>query len=116
MTRTSNSVPRDSRPRVSASSGLKKRRPRWKRARPAPGEVPKHRPGEENEEDDDLAAWASLGGAPRWRDSNSDWDDDGDLADLAGDEPPVGALDMTRTDHSDLYAFDEPPEVAEEPP
>jgi phosphatidate cytidylyltransferase len=93
--------------------------PHW--TEPPTGEVPKILGGDDVEDDDDLAAWASLNKsrAPRWRDSNADWEDEGDLADLAGDEAPVGALDMNRTEHSDLYAFDDPepaPLPDDEPP
>src|SRR5205814_4472135 len=44
----------------------------------------------------------------RWRDSSDDWDEDVDVAALADDQVRVGALDESRTEHSDLYDFDEP--------
>ncbi|MBA2608620.1 MAG: hypothetical protein H0U92_06765, partial [Actinobacteria bacterium] len=61
--------------------------------------------GEESE--DDLAAWSALsGGAPRWRDQHDAWDDAGfdDASVLAGSEPPMGALDETRTS---VFSFDD---------
>lgn len=76
---------------------------------PPTGEVPRlsidddddvlHRAGDEE--------WRSLGGREaHWRDEQS-WHEDDVLGDLAGDEPPVGVLDSSRTEHSDLYSFDE---------
>ena len=65
--------------------------------------------------DDDYSAssrtgdeeWRPLGGREaHWRDEQS-WHEEDLLEDLAGDEPPVGALDSSRTEHSDLYSFDE---------
>jgi phosphatidate cytidylyltransferase len=53
---------------------------------------------------------------PRWRDQSSDWDD-ADFAEgeLADDELRVGALDPNRSEHSDLFSFDEPLESDVEP-
>ena len=54
-----------------------------------------------------MGAWRALGSrGVRWRDED-DWDDVGEVADLADDEEPVGVLDQNRTEHSDLYSFDE---------
>lgn len=91
--------------------------PHW--TEPPSGEVPRIlEPDPQEAADDDLDAWASLPGrAPRWRDSDTDWDDSGfgDVADLGGTEARMGALDEDRTDHSDLFSFDEPePEVEPE--
>ena len=77
--------------------------PHW--TEPPTGEVPKVLIGE-----DDDAAWSGVASrGPRWRDSHSDWDDDLGMAELADDDDVrVGALDETRTEHSDLYDFGEP--------
>ncbi|MFP5377430.1 MAG: phosphatidate cytidylyltransferase, partial [Acidimicrobiia bacterium] len=79
--------------------------PHW--TEPPSGEVPRILEGDE--EGDDLDAWSGLSG-PRWRDQDRDWDDAGfdDVASLGGDEARVGALDDSRSDHSDLFEFDEP--------
>ena len=89
--------------------------PHW--TEPATGEVPAVLSGrfgesevdvtEDAEDDDDLAAWSALsGGAPRWRDQHDAWDDSGydDASVLAGSEPPLGALDESRTS---IFEFDE---------
>jgi CDP-diglyceride synthetase len=79
--------------------------PHW--SEPPTGEVPRLRLDAEEPSEDDLEAWRALGSrGVRWRDED-DWDDVGELSDLADDEEPTGALDMTRTEHSDLYSFDE---------
>lgn len=88
--------------------------PHW--TEPPSGEVPRILVGEEGE-DDDLGAWSGLasGQGPRWRDSHSDWEDadfDDDL--LNDDDVRLGALDVNRTEHSDLFSFDDPePSYAE---
>ncbi len=89
--------------------------PHW--TEPPTGEVPAVLSGrfgesdvdvvDDDEPDDDLAAWSALsGGAPRWRDQHDAWDDAGfdDASVLAGSEPPMGALDETRTS---IFTFDE---------
>src|SRR5207248_7600675 len=62
--------------------------PHW--TEPPTGEVPKVLIGE-----DDDAAWSAVSSrGPRWRDSQSDWDDDLDVGDLGRDDDVrVGALD-----------------------
>jgi phosphatidate cytidylyltransferase len=67
-------------------------------------------------EDDDLDAWNALGGGGvRWRAEHNDWDDAGDdVGFLSGDDVRVGALDQERSEHSDLYSFDEAFERLEE--
>ena len=87
--------------------------PHW--TDPPTGEVPRILIGDDDaESDDDLAAWQALGSsATRWRDGADDWNDMGGLADLASDEEPTGVLDQSRTEHSDLYSFDEDFERAE---
>lgn len=84
--------------------------PHW--SEPPTGEVPQILASEEGSEDeDDFRAWSSFSGGPRWRDTASDWDDEGFApGDLAGDDDDfrLGALATQRTEHSDLYSFDEP--------
>jgi len=78
--------------------------PHW--TDPPTGDVPRIL-ADEPVADEDLAAWQALGSrGMRWRDDGDDWDD-APLEDLADDESRVGALDSSRTDHSDLYSFDE---------
>ncbi|MGH9165547.1 MAG: hypothetical protein ACRDZW_08570, partial [Acidimicrobiales bacterium] len=84
--------------------------PHW--TEPASGEVP--RVLADMSEGDDLEAWSALPNrGPRWRDRDSDWDeaDFGGVDDLI-DEAPLGALDDSRSEQSDLYSFetDEPDE------
>jgi phosphatidate cytidylyltransferase len=77
---------------------------------PPTGDVPVIIPenGREDANDDDLEAWKALGDSgTRWRDAADDWSDVDEIGDLAGDLPPVGALDQTRSEQSDLYSFDE---------
>lgn len=79
--------------------------PHW--SDPPTGEVPKILIGDADEDSDDLAAWRALGTrGTRWRDSGDDWEDLDELGDLA-DLDPEGGLNQTRTEHSDLYSFDE---------
>jgi phosphatidate cytidylyltransferase len=68
-----------------------------------------------------MAAWSGITTrSPRWRDQQADWaeGDFDDVADLVDEDSRVGVLDPTRSDHSDLYTFDEPAAVREraEPP
>ena len=82
--------------------------PHW--TDPPTGEVPRllGDDGPLDEGEDDLDAWRALGSRGiRWRDGNDDWEDGTELADLAGDSDPVGALDQNRSEESDLYSFDE---------
>jgi len=100
--------------------------PHW--TDPPTGDVPRILPDDafrEEQADDDLEAWRALGARGiRWRDAEDDWDDSDQIADLAGDDEPVGALDQSRSEQSDIYSFDEdfervtsrtggPPETAE---
>jgi phosphatidate cytidylyltransferase len=88
--------------------------PHW--TEPPSGEVPRILAGEEGE-GDDLGAWAGLAAnqGPRWRDSSSDWEE-GDFDDLLEDDDVrLGALDVNRTEHSDLFSFDEPEAEEAEP-
>ena len=81
--------------------------PHW--SEPPTGEVPRLRFDEDaaSGAEDDMGAWRALGSrGVRWRDDD-DWDDVGEVADLAGDDEPTGVLDQTRSEHSDLYSFDE---------
>ena len=78
---------------------------------PPTGEVPKVLSEYDDEDDDDLGAWSGLSTrSPRWRDRGSDWEeaDFDELATLGDDDTRVGALDANRTEHSDLFSFDEP--------
>ena len=85
--------------------------PHW--TEPATGEVPSVL-ASENEED--LEAWSGFSQPPRWRDQHTDWEevDFEDASALADDEFRQGVLDPNRTEHSDLYSFDDPV-VAPEP-
>jgi phosphatidate cytidylyltransferase len=83
--------------------------PHW--TDPPTGEVPRILADDQYRDapgDDDLEAWRALGSkGVRWRDSEDDWDESDEIADLVGDVEPIGVLDQTRADHSDLYSFDE---------
>ena len=88
---------------------------------PPTGEVPRIfadvAPETESDEDEEFGAWSALTRQPRWRDQASDWDE-GDFDDasvLADEETRLGALDQTRTEHSDLFSFDEEPEQDQRP-
>lgn len=90
--------------------------PHW--TEPPSGEVPRIFDPGPDEDPDDLDAWSGLSArAPRWRDQGSDWDnsDFEDVAALGGDETRLGALDEGRTEHSDLFSFDDPEPVELEP-
>ena len=78
---------------------------------PPTGEVPRILAPDGGSEGDDIDAWASLPNrSPRWRDQESDWaeSDFDDVAALADEEVRTGVLDATRSEHSDLFSFDEP--------
>jgi phosphatidate cytidylyltransferase len=83
--------------------------PHW--TDPPTGEVPRLRPeapATSESPDDDLAAWQALGSrGMRWRDGASDWDDLEDVGTLGDDHARLGALDTSRTDHSDVFSFDD---------
>jgi phosphatidate cytidylyltransferase len=81
--------------------------PHW--TDPPTGEVPRIFGAGEEGTEDDLDAWSGLSG-PRWRDQDTDWDnsDYQDVSALADDEVRLGALDEGRSEHSDLFSFDEP--------
>lgn len=98
---------------ITVTGGFGTELPHW--TDPPTGEVPRIRPGTPGEGSDDLAAWEALGsGSTRWRDDTTGWGELGEMDDLADDEAPVGALDNSRTEHSDLYSFDEDFERLEE--
>ncbi|HUE58047.1 MAG TPA: CDP-archaeol synthase, partial [Acidimicrobiales bacterium] len=79
--------------------------PHW--SDPPTGEVPKILINDLEDDADDLAAWKALGTrGTRWRDTGDDWEGLDELGDLA-DAQPTGALDQSRSEHSDLYSFDE---------
>ncbi len=83
--------------------------PHW--TDPPTGDVPRILPDDQFREDqgeDDLEAWRALGARGiRWRDAEDDWDDSDQIGDLAGDDDPLGVLDQTRSEQSDIYSFDE---------
>ncbi len=87
--------------------------PHW--TEPPTGEVPKIL---ESEEPPGQEAWSSYAGrGPRWRDSEADWaESDFEGLSLDDAEARIGALDTSRTEHSDLFSFDEPGTVAEPEP
>ena len=83
--------------------------PHW--TEPPSGEVPRIFDTGPEEDAEDLDAWSGLAArAPRWRDQDSDWDnsDFEDVAALGDDEMRLGALDEGRSEHSDLFSFDDP--------
>ena len=85
--------------------------PHW--SEPPTGEVPKILITDSDDDGDDLAAWRALGTrGTRWRDSGEDWEGLDELGDLA-DLEPAGVLDQSRSEHSDLYSFDDDFERAE---
>ncbi len=91
--------------------------PHW--TDPPTGQIPRIRPEgslEDESTDDELAAWQALGSRGlHWRDKNvSDWDDLEDMGALEDDATPLGALDTTRSEHSDMFSFDEQFERLEE--
>ena len=82
---------------------------------PPTGEVPRILLDDPAVREDDASAWQELGSRGlRWRDEAGDWDDVEELQALGSEETRVGALDTTRTEHSDLYSFDEDFERLEE--
>jgi CDP-diglyceride synthetase len=86
-------------------SGAGAEMPHW--SDPPTGEVPRLRFDDDVEEGDEMEAWRALGArGVRWRDEHG-WDEGDELSDLAPEAGPVGALDQNRTEHSDLYSFDE---------
>ena len=92
---------------INVHSGSMPDLPHW--TDPPTGEVPFILPDREPSQGEEMAAWQALGSRGlRWRDEASDWDDLDDVSDLGGgDETPLGALDTNRTEHSDVYSFDE---------
>jgi phosphatidate cytidylyltransferase len=94
--------PPASRPSVAASTPPDM--PHW--TEPATGEVPRILPGQAGE---DRSGYPGFNRAPRWRDSNEDWAESelGDPSDLGDDKTRIGALDQSRTEHSDMFTFDE---------
>ncbi|MHB8467081.1 MAG: phosphatidate cytidylyltransferase [Acidimicrobiales bacterium] len=73
---------------------------------PATGEVPAIFPGQPAPEE---TAYPGFTRAPRWRAAGEDWGETelGDPSELADDETRVGALDTSRTEHSDMFEFEE---------
>jgi phosphatidate cytidylyltransferase len=82
--------------------------PHW--TEPPTGEVPSVLA--QDGEEEDLEAWSGLTSrSPRWRDQESDWEepDFDDASALADDGVLEGVLDPDRTEHSDLFSFDDAP-------
>lgn len=92
---------------ITMSGGGQTEMPHW--TDPPTGEVPRILVDEPRSEDeDDFGAWKALGSrGVRWRNEGSDWDDLDHLSELGDEGTRVGALDQTRSEHSDLYSFDE---------
>jgi phosphatidate cytidylyltransferase len=102
---------------LTVSGGGDAELPHW--TDPPTGQVPRIRPeGPETDDptEDELAAWQALGSRGlHWRDKNvSDWDDLEDMGALEDDATPLGALDTSRSEHSDMFSFDEQFERLEE--
>ena len=91
---------------INVHSGSMPELPHW--TDPPTGEVPFIRPEREQPPGEELAAWQALGSRGlRWRDEASDWDDLEDVSQLGGDDTKLGALDTSRSEHSDMFSFDE---------
>jgi phosphatidate cytidylyltransferase len=95
--------------------------PHW--TEPPTGEVPAVLVSDDSplieEDEDDLEAWSSFAtAAPRWRDADDDWGDDGFVEHLAGDsgEVRVGALDDQEGElsHEEYFGFEDMDERVEE--
>jgi phosphatidate cytidylyltransferase len=98
---------------INVHTGAQPELPHW--TDPPTGEVPFILPDREPSQGEEMAAWQALGSRGlRWRDEASDWDDIDDVSNLAEDDTRLGALDTTRTEHSDVYSFDEQFERLEE--
>ena len=98
---------------LTLQSGSGPELPHW--TDPPTGEVPRILPEGAPAGDEDMGAWHALGSRGlRWRDDAADWDEVPDVGTLGGDETRLGALDTSRTAHSDLYSFDEQFERLEE--
>ena len=103
-------------PRPPVVGGEPPEMPHW--TEPPTGEVPKVLMGDGEEDEDALDAWSGLSGrSPRWRDSGSDWEEDdfAELAALGDDDTRMGALDVNRTEHSDLFEFGDPEPTSVDP-
>src|SRR5581483_3518998 len=76
--------------------------PHW--TEPPTGEVPSVLAAQSPEE-----GRGGMAGTARWRASGDDWAETefGDPSELADDASRVGALDTSRTEHSDLFEFAE---------
>jgi len=89
--------------------------PHW--TEPPTGEVPKLLPGDD-EAGDDLGAWSTFSGGPRWRDQRTDWDapDFEDEPLLAPDEETrVGAMAEPTEEPAGSIFLGEPPAAEPEP-
>jgi phosphatidate cytidylyltransferase len=102
---------------LTVSGGGDAELPHW--TDPPTGQIPRIRPegsAAEDPTEDELSAWQALGSRGlHWRDKHgSDWDDLEDMGALEDDATPLGALDTTRSEHSDMFSFDEQFERLEE--
>jgi phosphatidate cytidylyltransferase len=81
--------------------------PHW--TEPPSGEVPRILPDQPPPDStEEITGWSSTG--PRWRDQSNDWDDaDFGEAILDDQSARIGALDQSRGDDEDLFAFDASP-------
>jgi phosphatidate cytidylyltransferase len=99
--------------RITVSGGPSTGLPHW--ADPPTGEVPRILAGEPPASDDYESGSQSPGSRGlRWRDEAGDWDDVEELEALGSEETRVGALDTSKSEHSDLFSFDEEFERLEE--
>ncbi|HLI24658.1 MAG TPA: phosphatidate cytidylyltransferase, partial [Acidimicrobiales bacterium] len=99
--------------RITVSGGAGAGLPHW--ADPPTGEVPTILAGEPPASDDyDRGSQSPGSRGLRWRDEAGDWDDVEELEALGSEETRVGALDTSRSEHSDLFSFDEEFERLEE--
>lgn len=78
---------------------------------PPTGEIPRVLAGSDpaGDDEDEFSAWSPISRQPRWRDEHSAWDDFDDASVLADADVRIGALDSTRTEHSDLFDFNAEP-------
>ncbi|MEA2704167.1 MAG: phosphatidate cytidylyltransferase [Actinomycetota bacterium] len=88
--------------------------PHW--TEPPSGEVPRILPDQPPPDaTEEIGGWSSTG--PRWRDQSNDWDDaDFGEAILDDQSARVGALDQSRGDDEDLFAFEDQPPPPPPPP
>ncbi len=98
-------------PNGAGDTGVVPALPHW--TAPATGEVPRifseaappQTPSDPYDDADD--SWGSFTSqSPRWRDSASEYTDPTDVRSLGDEATKIGALDTSRSDHSDFLEFD----------